>query len=63
MSSKQMVVQDVQALLELLGGKFMRFYAEGIWTSSGYVDWYNHVEGIFKNVERLWQRRNQTMEA
>ena len=47
-----------QALLEQLGSRFLRLYTQGIWTHSGYQNWYDHVEQIYEPVMRAYNRRN-----
>lgn len=49
----------VQASIENLGGQFLRSYTQGLWTRSGYHDWYKHVETIYERVMQAYSRRDK----
>jgi len=48
------IVADTRssAIVQGLGGEFIRRYAQSIWLKDGYVGWYRHVEKFYEHVMR-----------
>jgi hypothetical protein len=38
-------------IVEQLGGRLLREYAQCIWTKNGYLDWYQHVDTLYERVK------------